>query len=154
MAQTLGEIKSLLAAHGLRPKHRFGQNFLHDANQMRRIMEAAELREGELVLEVGPGTGALTERLLEGGARVVAVEVDRDLEPILRERLASYGERFTLIVEDVLAGKHELNPHVVEAVRQLRHEAGQYQVPGIQVSMTNLAQTDQTHPIVYVRGDR
>lgn len=43
---------------------------------------------------------------------------------------------------------------VAEAVRQLRHEAGQYQVPGIQVSMTNLAQTDQTHPIVYVRGDR
>jgi acetyl-CoA acetyltransferase len=43
---------------------------------------------------------------------------------------------------------------VAEAVRQLRHEAGQYQVPGISVSMTNLAQTDQTHPIVYVRGDR
>jgi acetyl-CoA acetyltransferase len=43
---------------------------------------------------------------------------------------------------------------VVEAVRQLRHEAGQYQVPDVQVSMTNLAQTDQTHPIVYVRGDR
>lgn len=43
---------------------------------------------------------------------------------------------------------------VAEAVRQLRHEAGRYQVPGIQVSMTNLAQTDQTHPIVYVRGDR
>lgn len=117
VAQTLGEIKSLLAAHGLRPKHRFGQNFLHDANQMRRIMEAAELREGELVLEVGPGTGALTERLLEGGAHVVAVEVDRDLEPILRERLADHGDRFTLIVEDVLAGKHELNPRVVEAVR-------------------------------------
>ena len=43
---------------------------------------------------------------------------------------------------------------VVQAVRQLRGEAGQYQVPGIEVSMTNLAQTDQTHPIVYVRGDR
>ncbi len=43
---------------------------------------------------------------------------------------------------------------VAEAVRQLRHEAGTYQVPGIRVSMTNLAQTDQTHPIVYVRGDR
>lgn len=43
---------------------------------------------------------------------------------------------------------------VAEAVRQLRHEAGTYQVPGIRVSMTNLAQTDQTHPIVYVRGER
>ena len=43
---------------------------------------------------------------------------------------------------------------VAETVRQLRHEAGQYQAPGISVSMTNLAQTDQTHPIVFVRGDR
>lgn len=110
MAQTLGDIKSLLTAHGLRPKHRFGQNFLHDANQMRRILEAADVRPGELVLEVGPGTGALSERLLEAGAAVVAVEVDADLEPILRDRTAAFGDRFTLLVADVLAGKHELNP--------------------------------------------
>ncbi|MEM1447159.1 MAG: rRNA adenine N-6-methyltransferase family protein, partial [Planctomycetota bacterium] len=83
MAQTLSEIKQLLAAHGLHPKHKFGQNFLHDGNHMRRIMDAAELSPGDVVLEVGPGTGALTERLLEDGAQVVAVEIDTDLEPVL-----------------------------------------------------------------------
>ncbi len=113
MAQTLTEIKQLLAQHGLRPKHRYGQNFLHDGNHMRRIMEAAEIHPGETVLEVGPGTGALTERLLEAGARVLAVEIDRDLEPILRERLADYGDRFRLYVGDILEKKHTLNPQVV-----------------------------------------
>lgn len=120
MAQTLTEIKAMLAAYGLRPKHRFGQNFLHDGNHMARIMEAAALAPGDVVLEVGPGTGALTERLLEAGARVVAVEIDTDLEPMLLERIGSLGkeiaDRFTLIVDDVLASKHELNPAVLAAV--------------------------------------
>lgn len=114
MAQTLSKIKGLLEAHGLRPKHRFGQNFLHDGNQMRKILDAAVIAPGEVVLEVGAGTGALSERLLEAGARLIAVEVDRDLVPIVRERLAAFGERVTLVEGDVLSGKHELNPQVVE----------------------------------------
>ncbi len=114
MAQTLTDIKHLLAGHGLHPKKRFGQNFLHDGNHMRRIMEAADLQEGGLVLEVGPGTGALTERLLEAGASVVAVEIDRDMEPILLDRLSSFGDRFKLHIGDVLESKHVLNPAVVE----------------------------------------
>lgn len=122
MTQTLTDIKQLLAAHGLRPKHRLGQNFLHDHNHLRRILEAADLQPGQQVLEVGPGTGALTEQLLAAGARVVAVEIDRDLEPILRTRLAEvFGEamvteRFHLIVGDALAGKHALSPAVLEAL--------------------------------------
>ncbi len=114
MAQNLTEIKALLAAHGLRPKHRYGQNFLHDGNHMAKIMEAAAITRGDLVLEVGPGTGALTERLLEAGARVLAVEIDTDLATLLRERVAAaYPEAsFELIVGDVLAGKHELDPEV------------------------------------------
>jgi 16S rRNA (adenine1518-N6/adenine1519-N6)-dimethyltransferase len=113
MAQTLTDIKNLLAGHGLHPKKRFGQNFLHDGNHMRRIMEAADLEEGGLVLEVGPGTGALSERLLEAGASLVAVEIDRDMEPILRDRLSSYGDRFRLHIGDVLESKHVLSPAVV-----------------------------------------
>lgn len=107
--------------HGLRPKHKFGQNFLHDGNHMRRIIDAADIGDGDIVLEVGPGTGALTERLLETGAAVVAVEIDADLEPVLRSRLDAIGveeDRFTLIVGDILANKRTLNPAVVEATRR------------------------------------
>ncbi len=116
MPQSLSDIKALLARHGLRPKHRLGQNFLHDLGYMQRIVDAAELHEGDLVLEVGAGTGSLSEALLEAGARLVAVEFDRDLEPILRERFAPFGERARLIVGDVLASKHAINPDVVAAL--------------------------------------
>ena len=117
MAQTLTEIKQLLAAHGLHPKKRFGQNFLHDGNHMRRIMDAAGIREGELILEVGPGTGALTERLLEAGANVIAVEIDTDMQPILHDRLAPFGDRFQLHLGDILENKHTLNPKVIGLLR-------------------------------------
>lgn len=119
MAQSLNDIKALLAAHGLRPKHKHGQNFLHDGNHMERILEAAKLAPGDLVLEVGPGTGALTERLLDAGARVVACEIDLDLEPILRARCGDHperGPRFTLIMGDALDGKHALNPRILEVL--------------------------------------
>ncbi|MEX2215459.1 MAG: rRNA adenine dimethyltransferase family protein [Phycisphaeraceae bacterium] len=123
--QTLSEIKALLAAFGLHPRHRFGQNFLHDAGKMQHILAAAELSPGEVVLEVGPGTGALSVRLLEAGIRLVAVEIDRDLEPILRDQLCTpqqspptpVGGTCDLIIDDVLAGKHEINPRVWQALR-------------------------------------
>ena len=69
--QTLTEIRELLAARGIRPKHRLGKNFLHDNNQLRRIVAAGAVEPGDLVLEVGPGTGTLTETLVEAGAEVV-----------------------------------------------------------------------------------
>jgi 16S rRNA (adenine1518-N6/adenine1519-N6)-dimethyltransferase len=123
VAQTLAEIKALLAANGLRPRHRFGQNFLHDAAKMEAIIAAAQMTPGELVLEVGPGTGALTERLLEEGARVVGVEIDRDLAAILGERLAGYGDRFRLMVCDVLTSKHCINPQVTAALEETGTQA-------------------------------
>ena len=110
MAQTLSDIKQLLADHGLRPKKKFGQNFLHDGNHMAKIMSAAKLKPGDTVLEVGPGTGALTERLVEAGANVVAVEIDRDMQPILEARL---GDKITLHVGDALDGKHAINAEVL-----------------------------------------
>lgn len=120
MVQTLTEIRAMLDAHGLHPKHRFGQNFLHDHNQLRKIIEAADITAGDVVLEVGPGTGALSEWLLEAGAHVVAVEIDADLQPVLEDRLSSrFGERFVLCMTDVLASKHELSPVVLDALRSM-----------------------------------
>jgi len=72
------------------PRHRFGQNFMIDQNLVRLVAQAGQIAPGELVIEVGPGTGTLTDELLERGARVLAVEIDRDLAALLRRR---FGER-------------------------------------------------------------
>lgn len=120
MVQTLTDIRAMLEAHGLFPKHRFGQNFLHDHNQLRKIVEAADIAPGDVVLEVGPGTGALTEWLLETGARVLAVEIDPDMRAVLEDRLSPlFAERFALCMTDVLAGKHEMSPLVLDALRSM-----------------------------------
>lgn len=142
MAQTLLEIKQLLVAHGLRPKKKHGQNFLHDGNHMNRVLDAANLAPGDRVLEVGPGTGALSERLIEAGAHVVAVEIDPDLEPILNQRLGGH-ERFTLIIGDVLDGKHRLNPVVIEALNSPRPHRGR---AGTGVETQSTSQLDADAP--------
>lgn len=111
--QTVAEIKALLAARGIRPKHRFGQNFLHDRNQLIKLVEAAGVRPGEVVLEIGPGTGTLTEEIVAAGATVIAAEIDPDMIAIVRERL---GERVTVVAGDCLAGKRSLSPDIVAAI--------------------------------------
>ncbi|MDA1008021.1 MAG: 16S rRNA (adenine(1518)-N(6)/adenine(1519)-N(6))-dimethyltransferase RsmA [Planctomycetota bacterium] len=111
--QSLTEIKALLAERGLRPRHRFGQNFLHDHNLLNRLIDRSGVQRGDLVLEIGPGTGALTEPLVERGCRVIACEIDRDMCAIVRQRL---GDRVTLIEGDCLDGKHAMSPAIVAAI--------------------------------------
>ena len=106
--QTQSEIKELLAARGISPKHRFGQNFLVDHNLLRRLVDASGIGEGSLVLEIGPGTGTMSEEILARGAELIAIELDRDMAAILRERLSA-NPRFTLIEGDCLDGKRALN---------------------------------------------
>lgn len=83
----LSEMRHLLAARNLQLTRSLGQNFLHDANQLRRIVDLAEIRRGERVLEIGPGLGPLTEHLLAAGADVLAIEKDARLVAVLAERL-------------------------------------------------------------------
>src|SRR4051794_35803164 len=116
MAQTKHEIQSLLAGAGTEPRHRFGQNFMVDQNLVRLVADAGRIAPGDLVIEVGPGTGTLTEEILSRGAEVVAVEIDRDLAGLLRERFTS-NVRFTLIEGDALAGKHALNEELNASLR-------------------------------------
>lgn len=71
--------------HPIRAKKSLGQNFLKNYGIVRKIVETAEIQKGETVLEIGPGRGVLTQALLEAGARVIAVEKDRELIPILEE---------------------------------------------------------------------
>jgi 16S rRNA (adenine1518-N6/adenine1519-N6)-dimethyltransferase len=69
-----------------RPRKRFGQHFLTDRHYLGRIAEAIRVRPGERLVEIGPGTGLLTERLLHDACRLDVVEIDRDLAASLRER--------------------------------------------------------------------
>jgi 16S rRNA (adenine1518-N6/adenine1519-N6)-dimethyltransferase len=121
--QTKSEIRTLLATAGIAPRHRYGQNFLIDLNLMNRLVAAAEVRPADVILEVGAGTGSLTEILLDHGARVVAVEIDHGLQRLLRERLAKHAH-FALVQADVLAGKHQLNPLVINALNERPPRAG------------------------------
>ncbi len=87
MPQGRGEIRARLEAHGIRPTKKLGQNFLADPNLVDRIVRTAAIGAGDQVIEVGAGTGTLTKALADAGARVVAFEIDRRLEPVLREAL-------------------------------------------------------------------
>src|SRR6266481_5412783 len=100
----LTEMKQLLAQDGLRLTKSLGQNFLHDANQLRRIVAAAELSGADKVLEIGPGLGPLTELLLDQAGEVLAIEKDARLAQLLNRAAAGKTGRaaFTLRHEDAL----------------------------------------------------
>ncbi len=80
---------------------KFGQNFLIDQNILDKIVESADLTEKDCVLEIGPGIGTMTQRLAEEAGEVIAVEIDRNLIPILKDTLSPY-ENVTIINDDIL----------------------------------------------------
>lgn len=84
---TITEMRRLLDERGLQLTRSLGQNFLHDGNQLRRIVAAAELAPADRVLEIGPGLGPLTELLVASGCPVTAIEMDRRLVELLEHRL-------------------------------------------------------------------
>lgn len=84
-AQARAEIASLLERHGLTPRRSLGQHFLADPNITQRIVRVAGVESGDLVVEIGAGTGTLTAELAETGATVVSYEVDEALGPVLEE---------------------------------------------------------------------
>lgn len=95
--------RTLLEQHGLSPKKSLGQNFLIDPNTLDKIVSAADLKPDDTVLEVGPGTGAMTTRLAKVVKRVIAIELDNRMEAVLRDVLAM--ERLSnvnLLIADIL----------------------------------------------------
>lgn len=82
-------------------KKSFGQNFLIDQNYVNKIIDALNPQKGETIVEIGAGRGALTEKLLESGANIIAIELDRDLIPVLRAEFGE-NENFKLIETDAL----------------------------------------------------
>lgn len=100
--------KDLLEQHALLPKKSLGQNFLHDPNVLEKIVTTAEIAPDDTVLEIGPGTGTLTEVLARSARHVIAVEIDDRLQPILEERLAPYDNTEVLYQDILLVNVAEL----------------------------------------------
>ena len=101
-----GQIRDLAGRLGVRPTKKWGQNFVIDANTVRRIVRLADLGPQDVVVEIGPGLGSLTLGLLPQVGRVVAVEVDRNLATALPDTVAAlapaYSDRLTVVLADAL----------------------------------------------------
>jgi 16S rRNA (adenine1518-N6/adenine1519-N6)-dimethyltransferase len=110
--------KSLLDQYEIQPKKSLGQNFLHDPGALEKIVALADLNPEDTVLEIGPGTGALTRFLARAARKVIAVEVDDRLKPVLDSELSQYPNVW-VIYQDILtidvAGLLRPNPYVVVA---------------------------------------
>jgi 16S rRNA (adenine1518-N6/adenine1519-N6)-dimethyltransferase len=115
--QTKQQIRQLLLSAGISPNKRLGQHFLIDLNLTRLLVDSANIGSNDVVLEVGCGTGSLTEALAEKAGMVIAVEVDRKLAEIAAERLTDAGN-VNVINADILESKHTVNPEVTGAVTQ------------------------------------
>ncbi len=96
-----GVTKHILRAFDLHASRRLGQNFLISPGVVRAVVEAAGIETGDLVLEIGPGIGTLTQGLLEAGAKVTAVELDKKLPAVLAETLRGY-EHLNIVQGDIL----------------------------------------------------
>lgn len=96
-----GVTKHILRAFDLHASRRLGQNFLISPGVVRAVVEAAEIESGDRVLEIGPGIGTLTQGLLEAGAYVTAVELDKKLPAVLTETLRGY-EHLNVVQGDIL----------------------------------------------------
>lgn len=102
---------AIIKRHGFGFQKKFGQNFLIDANILEKIMDSAEVTKEDCVVEIGPGIGTMTQYLAEKAREVIAVEIDKNLIPILEETLKEY-ENISIMNEDIL--KVDLNRLVQE----------------------------------------
>lgn len=117
------QIRDLAGRLGVRPTKTLGQNFVHDAGTVRKIVRAAGVVAGEHVAEIGPGLGSLTLGLLETGASVVAVEIDPVLAGELPATIARHQPdavgRFSLVLQDALTVTELPGPPPVALVANL-----------------------------------
>jgi 16S rRNA (adenine1518-N6/adenine1519-N6)-dimethyltransferase len=97
----ISETKAIIEKYGFSFQKRFGQNFLIDSNIIDKIIQGAELTKEDVVLEIGPGIGSLTQAMAESAKKVIAVEIDKKLIPVLEDTLSGY-DNVRIINEDIL----------------------------------------------------
>jgi 16S rRNA (adenine1518-N6/adenine1519-N6)-dimethyltransferase len=117
--QSKHQIRELLDSAAVRPNKRFGQNFLIDLNLMRLLIDTANIQKNDVVLEVGPGTGSLTQAIVEKAGYCVSVEIDAILANIAKQQLAGKSN-VEIIAADVLKNKFEIEPVVIDALNRAR----------------------------------
>jgi 16S rRNA (adenine1518-N6/adenine1519-N6)-dimethyltransferase len=121
--QTASYLSQRLAAAGLRPVSRFGQNFLIDLNLVDLIARSAELRKSDVVLEIGTGVGSLTTRLSDQAGAVLSVEIDNNLYQLASEELAT-RPNVRLVHGDALRNKNSLRPEIMKQIREAMDRIG------------------------------
>lgn len=94
-------VKTILKEENFIFKKKFGQNFITDPGLINKIVKAGDVKPGDVVVEIGPGAGTLTKGLLEASCRVLAVEIDKDLIPILRRTLVGF-DNIKIVNQDVM----------------------------------------------------
>ncbi|UCG56017.1 MAG: ribosomal RNA small subunit methyltransferase A [Phycisphaerales bacterium] len=117
--QTKQQIQHLLASAGISVNRRLGQHFLIDLNLMRLLVASSGIRKNDIVLEVGCGTGSLTEALAQDAGKVIAVELDGHLAELAKARLAGL-ENLAIIHTDILANKKTISRTVIDALKLSR----------------------------------
>ena len=117
--QTKQQIQQLLASAGVLPNKRFGQHFLIDLNLMRLLIDSACIGNNDIVLEVGCGTGSLTEALSEHAGKTIAVELDTTLAKIDERELAK-AKNVKIINTDILEAKNTISRTVARALELAR----------------------------------
>ncbi len=122
--QTKQQIQQLLASLGTFPKKRLGQNFLIDQNIIRLIVNSADITNRDVVLEVGCGTGTMTELIREQAGHVIAVDLDPDVASIATQQLKDFSN-VTLFNTDILAGKHHVAQNILDAITRARETHAQ-----------------------------
>jgi len=138
--QTKRQIQQLLTSAGVVPNRKFGQHFLVDLNLLKLVVDSAQIGPDDVVLEVGCGTGSMTEALAERAGRVVAVELDPTLAAIARSQLAQ-ASNVVLVEGDALSSKGSFNPAVIAAIeegRPIRHDVSMSKKPSRLLLVSNL----------------
>lgn len=127
--QTVSYLQRRLAEVGIRPKTKYGQNFLVDLNLLELLANSAGVEPADVVLEVGTGTASLTEQLAERAVHVVTCEVDSQIFVLASERLGN-RDNVTIVRNDILHNKNRLNPDVLAVVREhvSRHRDGRFRL--------------------------
>ncbi|MFM7152401.1 MAG: 16S rRNA (adenine(1518)-N(6)/adenine(1519)-N(6))-dimethyltransferase RsmA [Gemmataceae bacterium] len=132
--QTVSYLRGLFQQHAIHPKNKLGQNFLIDLNLLEMVVKSADLQPGDVILEVGSGTGSLTVQLIQKARAVVAVELDPNFAGLTAQAVQTHlktsegnksersGGSIDILNEDILDGKNKLNEAVLERLRGLLQE--------------------------------